>query len=75
MGDPGRAPLLLESGADIGKAKRVPFSEDSQVARLIFTMVSAATLAEVLVFYDMRFQYRFYSPGGKPDLIAFLNSP
>jgi hypothetical protein len=30
-------------------------SEDSQVARLIFHNGSAASLADVLVFYDMRF--------------------
>ena len=64
------APLLPESG---------PISEKGPILRGLasrapyFHNGSAATLANVLVFYDMRFNIGF-TPQEKADLIAFLNS-
>jgi len=53
----GKGPILR------GLASRAPYLHNG----------SAATLADVMVFYDMRFNIGF-TPQEKADLIAFLNS-
>jgi cytochrome c peroxidase len=69
--DPGRA-LITGKWADIGKAKG-PILRGLASRAPYFHNGSAATLADVLVFYDMRFNIGF-TPQEKADLIAFLNS-
>ena len=69
--DPGRA-MVTGKWSDVGKFKgpvlralaaRPPYFHDG----------SAATLAEVVRFYDTRFQARFTAQE-KADLIAFLQA-
>lgn len=69
--DPGRA-LITGKWADIGKVKG-PILRGLASRAPYFHNGSAATLADVLVFYDMRFNIGFTSQE-KADLIAFLNS-
>jgi cytochrome c peroxidase len=69
--DPGRA-MVTGRWTDVGKFKgtilralaaRAPFFHDG----------SAASLAEVIAFYDRRFQLRL-TDGEKADLLAFLQA-
>ena len=69
--DPGRA-LITGKWADIGKVKG-PILRGLASRAPYFHNGSAATLADVLVFYDMPFNIGF-TPQEKADLIAFLNS-
>jgi cytochrome c peroxidase len=69
--DPGRA-LITGKWADIGKVKG-PVLRGLASRAPYFHNGSAATLADVVVFYDMRFNIGF-TPQEKADLIAFLNS-
>jgi cytochrome c peroxidase len=69
--DPGRA-LITGKWADMGKVKG-PILRGLASRAPYFHNGSAATLADVLVFYDMRFNIGF-TPREKADLIAFLNS-
>ncbi len=69
--DPGRA-LITGKWADMGKVKG-PILRGLASRAPYFHNGSAATLADVLVFYDMRFNIGF-TPQEKADLIAFLNS-
>jgi cytochrome c peroxidase len=69
--DPGRA-LITGKWADIGKVKG-PVLRGLASRAPYFHNGSAATLADVVVFYDMRFDIGF-TPQEKVDLIAFLNS-
>jgi len=69
--DPGRA-LITGKWADIGKVKG-PILRGLASRAPYFHNGSSATLADVLVFYDMRFNIGFTSQE-KADLIAFLNS-
>ncbi len=69
--DPGRA-LITGAWADIGKVKG-PVLRGLASRAPYFHNGSAATLADVVVFYDMRFNIGF-TPQEKADLIAFLNS-
>jgi cytochrome c peroxidase len=69
--DPGRA-LITGKWADIGKMKG-PILRGLASRAPYFHNGSATTLADVLVFYDMRFNIGFTSQE-KADLIAFLNS-
>ena len=69
--DPGRA-LITGKWADIGKVKG-PILRGLASRAPYFHNGSAATLDDVLVFYDMRFKIGF-TPQEKADLIAFLNS-
>ncbi len=69
--DPGRA-LITGMWADIGKVKG-PILRGLASRAPYFHNGSASTLADVLVFYDMRFNIGF-TPQEKADLIAFLNS-
>jgi cytochrome c peroxidase len=69
--DLGRA-LITGKWADVGKVKG-PILRGLASRAPYFHNGSAATLADVLVFYDMRFNIGF-TPQEKADLIAFLNS-
>jgi cytochrome c peroxidase len=69
--DPGRA-LITGKWADIEKVKG-PILRGLASRAPYFHNGSAATLTDVLVFYDMRFNIGF-TPQEKADLIAFLNS-
>ena len=69
--DPGRA-LITGKWADVGKVKG-PILRGLASRAPYFHNGSAATLADVVVFYDMRFNIGF-TPQEKADLIAFLNS-
>jgi hypothetical protein len=69
--DPGRA-LVTGKWADIGKVKG-PILRGLASRAPYFHNGSAATLADVILFYDMRFNVGFTSQE-KADLIAFLNS-
>ena len=69
--DPGRA-VITGKWADIGKVKG-PILRGLASRAPYFHNGSAATLADVVVFYDMRFNIGF-TPQEKADLIAFLNS-
>ncbi|MGH9543998.1 MAG: hypothetical protein ACRD23_02160 [Terriglobales bacterium] len=69
--DPGRA-LITGKWADMGKVKG-PILRGLASRAPYFHNGSAATLADVVVFYDMRFNIGF-TPQEKADLIAFLNS-
>jgi cytochrome c peroxidase len=69
--DPGRA-LITGKWADIGKLKG-PILRGLASRAPYFHNGSAATLADVIVFYDMRFNIGFTSQE-KTDLIAFLNT-
>lgn len=69
--DPGRA-LITGKWADIGKLKG-PILRGIASRAPYFHNGSAATLADVIFFYEKRFQIRFTSQE-KADLIAFLNS-
>ena len=69
--DPGRA-LITGKWADIGKVKG-PILRGLASRAPYFHNGSAATLADVIVFYEMRFNIGF-TPQEKADLIAFLNS-
>jgi len=69
--DPGRA-LISGKWADIGKLKG-PILRGLASRAPYFHNGSASTLADVILFYEMRFKISF-SPQEKADLIAFLNS-
>ncbi len=69
--DPGRA-LITGKWADIGKVKG-PVLRGLASRAPYFHNGSATTLADVVVFYDMRFNIGF-TLQEKADLIAFLNS-
>ena len=69
--DPGRA-LITGHWADIGKVKG-PILRGLASRAPYFHNGSAETLADVVVFYDMRFNIGF-TPQERADLIAFLNS-
>jgi cytochrome c peroxidase len=69
--DPGRA-LITGKWADIGKVKG-PILRGLASRAPYFHNGSAATLADVIHFYEMRFNIGF-TRQEKADLIAFLNS-
>jgi cytochrome c peroxidase len=69
--DPGRA-LITGKWADIGKLKG-PILRGLASRAPYFHNGSASSLADVLVFYDVRFNIGFTAQE-KADLIAFLNS-
>jgi hypothetical protein len=69
--DPGRA-LITGKWADIGKLKG-PVLRGLASRPPYFHNGSAATLADVITFYEMRFNIAF-TPQEKADLLAFLNS-
>jgi cytochrome c peroxidase len=69
--DPGRA-LITGKWADVGKVKG-PILRGLASRAPYFHNGSAATLADVVRFYEMRFNISF-TPQEKADLIAFLNS-
>jgi len=69
--DPGRA-LISGKWADIGKVKG-PILRGLASRAPYFHNGSASSLAEVLAFYQMRFNIGFTAQE-KADLIAFLNS-
>jgi cytochrome c peroxidase len=69
--DPGRA-LITGKWADIGKVKG-PILRGLASRAPYFHNGSAATLTDVIRFYESRFNVSF-SPKEKADLIAFLNS-
>ena len=69
--DPGRA-LITGKWEDIGKVKG-PILRGLASRAPYFHNGSAATLTEVIRFYEMRFNISF-TPKEKADLIAFLNS-
>ena len=69
--DPGRA-LITGKWADIGKVKG-PVLRALASRAPYFHNGSAANLADVITFYDMRFNIGFTAQE-KADLIAFLNS-
>jgi cytochrome c peroxidase len=69
--DPGRA-LITGKWADIAKVKG-PILRGLAGRAPYFHNGSAATLADVILFYEMRFNIGF-APQEKADLIAFLNS-
>ena len=69
--DPGRA-LITGKWRDIGKVKG-PILRGLASRAPYFHNGSAATLADVIRFYEMRFHISF-APKEKADLIAFLNS-
>lgn len=69
--DPGRA-LITGKWADIGKVKG-PILRGLASRAPYFHNGSGATLADVIRFYEMRFNISF-TPAEKADLIAFLNS-
>jgi cytochrome c peroxidase len=69
--DPGRA-LISGKWVDIGKMKG-PILRGLASRAPYFHNGSASSLADVLVFYDMRFNIGFTTKE-KADLIAFLNS-
>jgi cytochrome c peroxidase len=69
--DPGRA-LITGKWEDIGKVKG-PVLRGLASRAPYFHNGSAATLTEVIRFYEMRFNISFTSKE-KADLIAFLNS-
>ena len=69
--DPGRA-LITGLWADIGKVKG-PILRGLAARAPYFHNGSAATLSDVLTFYETRFNLEF-TDQEKTDLIAFLNS-
>ena len=69
--DPGRA-LITGKWVDIGKVKG-PILRGLASRAPYFHNGSAGSLADVLEFYDKRFNIGF-SPHEKADLIAFLNA-
>jgi cytochrome c peroxidase len=69
--DPGRA-MISGTCADIGRFK-VPILHDLAARAPYFHNGSAATLDDVVTFYDNRFDIGF-SPQEKADLVAFLRS-
>lgn len=69
--DPGRA-LITGKWADIGKLKG-PILRGLASRAPYFHNGSASTLAEVLLFYEKRFNMSFTTQE-KTDLIAFLNA-
>jgi cytochrome c peroxidase len=69
--DPGRG-LITGKWADIGKVKG-PILRGLASRAPYFHNGSAATLADVIRFYESRFNVSF-GPKEKADLIAFLNS-
>jgi cytochrome c peroxidase len=69
--DPGRA-LITGKWSDIGKLKG-PVLRGIASRAPYFHNGSAATLADVIFFYEKRFKIRF-TIQEKADLIAFLNS-
>jgi cytochrome c peroxidase len=69
--DPGRA-LITGKWADVGKVKG-PILRGLASRAPYFHNGSAATLSDVIRFYEMRFNISF-TPQEKADLIAFLNS-
>jgi cytochrome c peroxidase len=69
--DPGRA-LISGKCADIGKVKG-PILRGLSARAPYFHNGSAATLMDVVNFYDQRFSLGF-TPQQKADLVAFLNA-
>jgi cytochrome c peroxidase len=69
--DPGRA-LVTGKWADIGKVKG-PVLRGLASRAPYFHNGSAMTLADVVTFYEKRFNISF-TPQEKADLVAFLNS-
>ena len=69
--DPGRA-LISGKCADIGKLKG-PILRSLAARAPYFHNGSAATLMDVVNFYDQRFSLNF-TPQQKADLVAFLNA-
>jgi cytochrome c peroxidase len=69
--DPGRA-MITGKCADIGKFKG-PILRDLAARAPYFHNGSAATLDDVVTFYDNRFNIGF-TPQEKADLVAFLRS-
>jgi cytochrome c peroxidase len=69
--DPGRA-LITGSWADIGKVKG-PILRGLASRAPYFHNGSAGSLADVLTFYDKRFNIGFTAQE-QADLIAFLNA-
>jgi len=69
--DPGRA-LITGKCADIAKFK-IPSMRGLPARAPYFHDGSAATLLQVIDFYDQRFGM-LLSPEEKDDLVAFLNS-
>ena len=69
--DPGRA-MVTGKCADIGKFKG-PILRDLAARAPYFHNGSAATLDDVVTFYDNRFTIGF-TPQEKADLVAFLRS-
>jgi len=69
--DPGRA-LITGKCADIGKVKG-PILRGLAARAPYFHNGSAATLADVVEFYDQRFDLNF-TDQQKADLVAFLSS-
>jgi cytochrome c peroxidase len=69
--DPGRA-LITGKWADIGKVKG-PILRGLASRAPYFHNGSAETLADVILFYETRFNISF-TPKERTDLIAFLNS-
>ena len=69
--DPGRA-LITGNWADIGKVKG-PILRGLASRAPYFHNGSAESLADVLTFYDKRFNIGFTAQE-KADLIAFLNA-
>jgi cytochrome c peroxidase len=69
--DPGRA-LITGKWGDIGKVKG-PILRGLASRAPYFHNGSAATMTDVIRFYEMRFNISF-TPKEKADLIAFLNS-
>jgi hypothetical protein len=69
--DPGRA-MVTGTCADIGKFKG-PILRDLAARAPYFHNGSAATLNDVITFYDNRFTIGF-TPQDKADLVAFLRS-
>jgi cytochrome c peroxidase len=69
--DPGRA-MITGNCADLGKVK-VPGLRGLPARAPYFHNGTAATLMEVVNFYDQRFGM-LLSPEEKSDLVAFLSS-
>jgi len=69
--DPGRA-LITGLWKDVGKVKG-PILRGLAARAPYFHNGSAATLSDVLDFYDKRFHIEF-TPQEKKDLVAFLNA-
>jgi cytochrome c peroxidase len=67
--DPGRA-LITGQWADLGKVKG-PILRGLSARAAYFHNGSAASLSDVVTFYDKRFQCGIYRPGeGRPDRVS-----